>query len=90
VQDGRACTQGLESLQQVRSLRLEHVRVTWLPPNLEELTLVNCRSAVPEPAQTILLHRLTIASCSLQVVSRSRTCLACVFMSGVWTCERWC
>ncbi len=69
VQDGRACTQGLESLQQVRVLRLEHVKVTWLPPQLEELTLVNCRAAAPQPAQALQLHRLTIASCSIQVSS---------------------
>ncbi|CAL8460662.1 g192 [Coccomyxa elongata] len=68
-QDGRACTQGLEGLQQVKVLRLEHVKVTCLPPNLEELTLFRCRAATPQPAQTKHLHRLTISSCSLQVGS---------------------
>ncbi len=75
AQDGRACTQGLEGLQQVRVLRLEHVRVTCLPPNLEELTLFRCRAAMPQPPQTIQLHRLTISSCSMQVCF-----LLCLYM----------
>jgi len=64
AQDGRACTQGLEGLQQVKVLRLEHVKVTCLPPSLEELTLVNCRAAAPQPAHNLTLRRLEIINCS--------------------------
>lgn len=64
LQDGRACTQGLETLHQVKVLRLEHVKVTCLPPNLEELTLLNCRVVAPQPAHHLMLRRLAIVNCS--------------------------
>ncbi len=61
-------TQGLESLQQVRSLTLEHVKVACLPPLLEHLRLVRCRlpAACPLLAGR-RLHSLVIQSCSAQV-----------------------
>lgn len=68
MQDGRAVTQGLDSLQQVRSLTLEHVKVACLPPLLEDLRLVRCRLPAVCPLPTgRRLRSLVIQSCSGQV-----------------------
>ena len=60
-------TQGLDSLQHVRSLTLEHVKVACLPPQLEALRLVRCRlQHCPLPCGW-RLQSLVIDSCTGQV-----------------------
>lgn len=67
VQDGRAVTQGLDSLQHVRSLMLEHVKVDCLPPQLEALRLVRCRLKHCPLPRGWRLQSLIIDSCTGQV-----------------------
>lgn len=60
--------QGLDSLQHVCSLTLEHVKVACLPPLLEDLRLVRCRLPAVCPLPTgRRLRSLAIQSCSGQV-----------------------
>jgi hypothetical protein len=68
VQDGRGCTTGLASLGGVRELRLEHVKVTCLPPALQELRLTRCRlGPSPQLEAGTRLRALTLAACTGQV-----------------------
>ena len=60
-------TQGLDSLQHVRSLTLEHVKVACLPPHLEALRLVRCRLGECPLPRGWRLQSLTIDSCTGQV-----------------------
>lgn len=79
VQDGRACTAGLNSLAAVRVLRLEHVKVTCLPPCLEELSLVRCRLGAPQLEAGRRLRSLTLDCCTGQVdcLSSHHCCCTC-------------
>lgn len=70
-------TQGLNNLEHVRALTLEHVKVACLPPNLEELTLVRCRlRECPLPAGW-RLRSLSVQSCSGQVTHQPSPSLTC-------------
>ena len=60
-------TQGLDSLQHVRSLTLEHVKVACLPPRLEALRLVRCRLGECPLPRGWRLESLIIDSCTGQV-----------------------
>ncbi len=60
-------TQGLDSLQHVRSLTLEHVKVACLPPQLESLRLVRCRLKECPLPRGWRLQSLIIDSCTGQV-----------------------
>ena len=70
-------TQGLDSLQHVRSLTLEHVKVACLPPHLEALRLVRCRLGECPLPRGWRLQSLTIDSCTGQV-RRHLFCLHCL------------
>ena len=61
----------MASLGAVRVLRLEHVKVTCLPPCLEELALTRCRLGAPQLEAGRRLRSLTIASCTGQVMPHS-------------------
>lgn len=60
-------TQGLDSLQNVRSLVLEHVKVACLPPCLESLKLVRCRLRECPLPRGWRLQSLIVQTCSGQV-----------------------
>ena len=85
-QDGRACTSGLAGLAAVRELRLEHVKVTCLPPALQDLSLIRCRlGPSPQLEAGTRLRSLHIASCTGQVhacILRPHACMhACCLLA---------
>ena len=84
AQDGRAVTQGLDSLSHVRSLALEHVKVACLPPRLDALMLVRCRLKECPLPQGWRLQSLAIRS--LQRPGRDTHTPACLHAACMFQC----